>query len=252
MNQIFSHSKLKLDRDYSAKFIKDNFLRQYAADSIISRLEILKLYSGSVLEIGAHAGLLTSKLSKLFDIKVTDSSSVLLGLNPCSEQINIDDEALELKAFENDLILSSLNLHWINDVLLFLGKIYYSLKPDGFFIANFIGGSSLRSLRKKLVELEIELGLPARPHVSPFITKEDITGLMRKVGFASVITESDCLEVEHPNILSLMRDLKNMGESNKLIKASGQTLGKSLYLSVKNSPEKFITEFEIITVCGKK
>jgi hypothetical protein len=52
--------------------------------------------------------------------------------------------------------------------------------------------------------------------------------------------------------MHLMRELKNLGESNKLLKSAGQTLGKSLYLYLKSLGETFVTEFEIITICGKK
>jgi SAM-dependent methyltransferase len=251
MELIFDRNKLKLHRSNTSIFQNNNFLRQHAANIIVQRLGLLNPSSGKVIEIGAGIGELTKKILH-FDLTVTEVSPELLRLNPCLKQINIDDENLELGDKAWNVVLSCLNLHWINDVKLFLRKIYLSLKPGGVFIANFIGGHSLKSLRKKLVELEINLGLPARPHISPFILKEDVMGLMQSVGFTAIIVESDSLETEYSNCLALMKDLKQMGESNKLIKASGQTLGKNLYLSLLESNEKFITEFEIINVCGKK
>jgi hypothetical protein len=80
----------------------------------------------------------------------------------------------------------------------------------------------------------------------------DATALMKKSGFASVVSDFDVLEVEYSSCMHLMRELKNLGESNKLLKSAGQTLGKSLYLYLKSLDETFVTEFEIITICGKK
>jgi SAM-dependent methyltransferase len=256
MIQIFNRKKLRLDRDYCATYSDENFLRKIAANGIVQRLNLLDINSGKsfkikALEIGAGRGELTSQLTN-FELTVTDSSCLMLDLNPCKKSINIDDEDLDLIDSSNDLILSCLNLHWINDVEGFLHKVYSNLKPSGFFVANFIGGRSLRSLRKKLIDSEILLNLPSRPHISPFISIEDATALMKRAGFASIVSDFDILEVEYPNCLGLMRELKNLGESNKLIKYTCQTFGKSLYLHLKSLNESFTTEFEIITICGKK
>lgn len=251
MEPIFSRKKFKADRDICASHSGQNFLRQIAADLLVQRLYLLSAFSGKAMEIGAGRGELSRQLLS-FDLTVTDSSSKLLALNPCEKKINIDDEVIQLPEQESDLVLSCLNLHWINDVELFLHKIHRHLKPSGFFIANFIGGRSLRSLRRKLVDIEISLGLPARPHISPFISIDDATSLMKAAKFSSVVTDFDVLETEHASCLHLMRELKSLGEGSKLIKSAGQTLGKRLYLYLLGLNEKFVTEFEIITVYGKK
>jgi NADH dehydrogenase [ubiquinone] 1 alpha subcomplex assembly factor 5 len=250
MPQIFDRNALRIHREHCIG--NDNFLCTFATKTICDRLGLLQIASGSrVLEIGAGSGRLTQHISH-FNLTVTDASAKLLALNPCLSQIICDDEDLDLQKSSSDLILSCLNLHWINEVALFLYKIYCNLRPNGIFVANFVGGSSLRHLRKKLTEMEIELKLAARPHVSPCITKDSAASLLQQVGFKSVVAESDLLEIEYINCLALMRDLKNMGESNKMLKSSGQSLGKSLYLSLLKCSEKFVTEFEIITIYGKK
>jgi SAM-dependent methyltransferase len=251
MCKIFNRTKLRLDREHGANYSSQNFLRKIAADSIMRRLELLGINSGKVIEVGAGRGELSSKLAD-FDLIVTDSSSLLLDLNPCKQSFNIDDEDLRLLDLQCDVVLSCLNLHWINDVEGFLRSVYGILKPSGFFIANFIGGRSLRSLRKKLVDSEILLNLPSRPHISPFISIEDATALIKRAGFASIVCDFDVLEAQYSSCLSLMRELKILGESNKLLKSAGQMLGKSLYLYLKSLNEIFTTEFEIITIYAKK
>ena len=251
MVQLFNRKLFKIHRDFAAPYAADDFLRIFASQQLASRVLLLKLSGNTALEIGAHAGELSSKLTS-FDLTVTEASSKLLKLNPCTKQINQDDEELVLEAEQYDLVLSCLNLHWINQVLAFLQKIYFTLKPGGVFLANFIGERSLQSLRHYLIKAALDLGLPAGLHVAPLITKSDITALIRQAGFKDVVTDSEVLEVEYRNILALMRELKQMGQTNKMWQTTGQKINKKLYYALQASNEAFVTNFEIITIYGKK
>ena len=46
-----------------------------------------------------------------------------------------------------DLILSSMSMHWINDLPRCLLQIKDILKPDGVFIASILGGKTLQELK---------------------------------------------------------------------------------------------------------
>lgn len=246
---IFDRIKLKLDRDTSVKFASENFLREHSAKIILNWLEMFGIKSGKVLELGAFTGHLSQHL-KDFDLTVSDISEEALKVNPCQNQIVGDEE--DIKFDDYDVILSSMNLHWINSVQGFLAKVYKALNSDGRFIANFIGEDSLKSLRSELTKLEIETHSTSMPHISPFITKKDITSLMQMAGFKDVITDSELLEVSYSNVLSSMKDLKKIGESNKIISSMGQGLAPKVYKELLSNEVKFVTEFTIITVCGKK
>lgn len=249
MRPIFDRIKLKLDRDTAVKFASENFLREYAAKIILNWLEMFGIKSGKVLELGAFTGHLSQHL-KDFDLTVSDISEEALQVNLCQNQIVGDEE--DIKFDDYNVILSSMNLHWINFVQGFLAKVYKALKPGGSFIANFIGEDSLKSLRSELIRLEVQTNSTSMPHISPFITKQDITRLMQIAGFKDVITASELLEVSYPNVLSSMKDLKKMGESNKIMSSMGQGLAPKVYKKILNSKEEFITEFTIITICGRK
>ena len=45
-----------------------------------------------------------------------------------------------------DLVLSSINLHWVNNLPFILTQIRTALKPDGVFVASLLGGSTLQVL----------------------------------------------------------------------------------------------------------
>lgn len=134
------------------------------------------------------------------------------GLN--LKKIHMDEESLDLEENSLDLIISSLSLHWVNDLPGCFQKIMKSLKPDGVFIASLFGGDTLFELRSslQLAELERKGGLSA--HISPFTQIRDIGGLLNRAGFTMLTIDTDEIVVGYPSLFELMGDLKGMAENN--------------------------------------
>lgn len=165
--------------------------------------------------------------------------------------IHIDLENQPFNSDSFDLIISNLNIHWINNIPKTFTQIKYSLSDDGLFIGSAIGESSLKNLRYLLIEIESKLGCDTGFHFSPMISKYNMTQLLQKSGFKNVAVDSDIIAVEYKNALSAMKDLQNMGESNALYKKI-KPLKKRVYNYILNHCNQPITiEFEIITFCGK-
>lgn len=59
----------------------------------------------------------------------------------------VDEENLPFKENSLDAVISSLSMHWINDLPGAMIQIQRSLKPDGVFIAGLFGGDTLYELR---------------------------------------------------------------------------------------------------------
>ncbi len=64
----------------------------------------------------------------------------------------------------------------------------------------------------QLASLERQGGISS--HVSPFVTPQDLGGLLNRCGFALLTIDSDEVRAAFPTIFELMRDLKGMGENN--------------------------------------
>ncbi|KAF4802588.1 NADH dehydrogenase [ubiquinone] 1 alpha subcomplex assembly factor 5 [Turdus rufiventris] len=94
-----------------------------------------------------------------------------------------DEEFLPFKENTFDLVVSSLSLHWVNDLPKAFKEIHQVLKPDGVFIGAMFGGDTLYELRcsLQLAELEREGGFS--PHVSPFTAVADLGHLLSRAGF---------------------------------------------------------------------
>ncbi|KFP12495.1 NADH dehydrogenase [ubiquinone] 1 alpha subcomplex assembly factor 5, partial [Egretta garzetta] len=128
-----------------------------------------------------------------------------------------DEEFLPFKEDTFDLVVSSLSLHWVNDLPRAFREIHQVLKPDGVFIGAMFGGDTLYELRcsLQLAELEREGGFS--PHVSPFTAVSDLGHLLSRAGFNTLTVDTDEIQVNYPGLFEVMEDLQgkcSMGESN--------------------------------------
>jgi NADH dehydrogenase [ubiquinone] 1 alpha subcomplex assembly factor 5 len=96
----------------------------------------------------------------------------------------VDEEgALPFAPGSVDLIISSMSMHWINDLPGFLKRCRVALKPDGVFLAAMLGGSTLQELRSAMTVADIERLGGVNAHVSPFAYGRDCGDLMAAAGF---------------------------------------------------------------------
>lgn len=125
-----------------------------------------------------------------------------------------DEEFLPFKENTFDLVVSSLSLHWVNDLPGALRQIQQVLKPDGVFIGAMVGGETLYELRCSLQLAEQEREGGFAPHISPYTAVTDLGNLLGQAGFNMLTVDIDEIQVNYPGMLEVMNDLKGMGESN--------------------------------------
>jgi NADH dehydrogenase [ubiquinone] 1 alpha subcomplex assembly factor 5 len=143
-------------------------------------------------------------------------------LDSSKEMLHVDDElplgeeeaknrceAFKLHANEEDrlpfpdgtfdLVLSSLSLHWVNDLPNVFKEVFRVLKPDGCFMFSMIGGATLPELRIALTLAELERKGGVGTHVGPFVELSDVGALMQNAGFALPTIDIDTVEISYPN-----------------------------------------------------
>lgn len=156
---------------------------------------------------------------------------------PFNDEINLQREVLpdlELLHYapnSYDAVLSSLSLHWINDLPSVLSQINNILKPDAPFIAAMLGGDTLFELRTSLQLSDLERRGGVSPHVSPLADVRDIGGLLGKAGFKLLTVDVDDIVVEYPDTFALMQDLGAMGEGNAILKSEGGPIARDVLLA---------------------
>lgn len=129
----------------------------------------------------------------------------------------LDDERLPFAPGSVDLIVSGLSLQWVNDLPGALVQARRALRPDGLFLASFVGGDSLFELRRAFLAAESERSGGASPRVAPFADLRDLGGLLQRAGFALPVTDLDRLTLRYATPFHLMRELAALGAANPLV-----------------------------------
>ncbi len=164
--------------------------------------------------------------TRISHLTAAESSATLLNRDidlPFNHEISLTREVLESEESlpyppnTFDAVLSSLSLHWINDLPSLLSQVNNILKPDAPFIAAMFGGDTLYELRTSLQLASMDRLGGVSPHTSPLADVRDIGGLLQKAGFKMLTVDVDDIIVDYPDSFALMQDLQAMGESNAVL-----------------------------------
>ena len=219
---IFDRQALRQHQNRATRSLDDfSFLFEEIGNRLIERLDDVTRAFPTVVDLGSHGGMLSQPLSRRAGTQQVFSTDAAAGMleRGCHQQARIlgcDEEALPFADSSLDLVVSSLSLHWVNDLPGTLVQIRRALKPDGLFLAALFGGHTLHELRQCLLEAESEVEGGASPRISPFVDIRDMGMLMQRAGFALPVIDCDTIPVTYDSALKLMKDLQGMGESNIL------------------------------------
>lgn len=180
--------------------------------------------------------------TKVSELVCADSSASLLNRDadlPFNRDANMtvtrhvleDEESLPFAPASFDMVLSSMSLHWINDLPGVLGQINNVLKPDCPFIGAMLGGDTLFELRTSIQLAEQERRGGISPHVSPLADTRDVGGLLQRVGFKMLTVDVEDIVVDYPDAYTLMQDLQAMGESNAVLGREMGPIGRDVLLA---------------------
>lgn len=262
--RLFDRALLRKRLDRAAPgYAGADFLKRRAAEDAVLRLEAIMRDFPVAVDLGARTGAFREALShsdaaaRVGLLVETDLSSAMLrgrrGL-----RLVADDEQLPFAFGSLDLVVSSLALHWTNDVVGALIQVRRALKPDGLFIGSMFGGGTLFELRRSLLSAEAELTGGAGQRVSPFADPSDAAGLLQRAGFALPVADVDRVTVRYAHPLKLLADLRAMGETSVLAERHPKPLTRAvlarafeIYGEQFADPDgRFPATFEILTVTG--
>ncbi len=173
-------------------------------------------------------------------------------------RVQADEEQLPFRDESLDLVVSTLALHWTNDLPGALIQIRRALKPDGLFIGAILGGATLTELRQSLLAAEAELSGGAGPRISPFADTHDAAGLLQRAGFALPVADVDRVVARYAHPLKLVADLRAMGETNVLNERARAPLSRAVLARASEIyAERFAdadgrvrATFDIVTMTG--
>ncbi|GKT47145.1 arginine-hydroxylase NDUFAF5, mitochondrial [Colletotrichum spaethianum] len=185
--QVFNRRTKWLQKERAASNLESSrqadYLKDEVANRLCERLLDIKRRFPRVLDLGANscniaraltrenpdpdpAKPITPPLSTRIDeLVAAESSHALLHRDAdlsfntdinITRHVLVDEEHVPFPPESFDLVMSSLSLHWINDLPGVLTQINNVLKPDSPFIGAMLGGDSLFELRTSLQLAEQE------------------------------------------------------------------------------------------------
>lgn len=211
------------------------YLRDEVARRTVDRVSFINRDLSKLIDYGSGSSNFTNQLveykrdssdivkSKVKELWLLDSCRDLIERHPF-DQLSIpihrvvhDEETYQHpEAGYFDGLISNLSLHWCNDLPGVLKNINSCLKPDGMFMGSIFTTDTLFELRTSLQIAEMERLGGVSPHVSPLVRSEDLSSLLKQTGFELITIDVEEIQVAYPDLLSLMKDLQMMGESNAL------------------------------------
>ncbi|KAJ5978814.1 hypothetical protein N7501_002156 [Penicillium viridicatum] len=263
MLEVFNRKVKHLQKDRAGRNVEESrkvdYLKDEVAMRLCERLLDIKRDFPNVLDLGANScniaraltspnidsvmpeGTITPPLSKkISKLTCVETSRALLHRDeddPFNKEINIqrdvipDLETLPYAPNSFDAVLSSLSIHWINDLPALLEQVNTILKPDAPFIAAMFGGDTLYELRGSLQLADMERRGGVSPHVSPLADVKDIGSLLGRTGFKMLTVDVEDIVVEFPDTFALMQDLQAMGEGNAIMNRDSAPLSRDVLLA---------------------
>jgi len=213
------------------------------AAELLERLELFRFAPGVVLDLGCGTGRVTRELKR----RHPRASVIGLDLAPGMlrearrhqwrwrrfERVCGDALRLPLRDASVDLVFSNLMLQWCEPLPTALAEVRRVLKPSGFFAFSTFGPDTLHELRSAWAQAD------GYNHVNRFADMHELGNLLLHTGLAEPVLDVDHIEVDYPDVLTLMRDLKAIGAHNVTAGRSRTLAGRARLARVQHAYESF-------------
>lgn len=131
-----------------------DYIKDEVGYRLSDRIFDIKKKFHTALDLGCGRGHVSKNILKEYveNLILMDMCPTFVQQAQSPEDVTVDRKIMDEENFdidENslDLIISCLNLHWVNDLPGCFSKIIKSLKNDGVFMAAIFGGETLYELR---------------------------------------------------------------------------------------------------------
>jgi len=209
-DQLFDPRLRRLRRARAARSGNDaDFLHRRAADELLARLDLVARPFATALDFGWGDSYLACRLRERG-----------IAVAACDE----DDLPFATGPF--DLAVSVGALDTVNDLPGALTLVRRALKPDGLFLAAFVGAGSLPRLRRAMRAAEEAEDTGAAPRIHPQIDVRAAGDLLARAGFALPVVDRDILEIRYGSLRTLVADLRAMGATNLLAGQGARPVGR--------------------------
>jgi SAM-dependent methyltransferase len=278
--KIFKMEELLFDRKllrarksrFAEEFLQRNFLHHEIGRRILENLELQNRKFLRILEIGASDDFFVRNCSKFhFQSFVVASQTAInfeKNLNSSAIfQIICDDEDLPFAKKKSsevfsegfDLVISNLNLHFINNLPKFLLSVRQILREEGLFVASFFGERNLWQLAESVYLAQNQIYHGVSPIMPPTIEIKTAANLLLKCGFSNPVSDLEKIEFLYSSLSNLLADIKFCSASNLMLARQNRLFSRRFLNQIEqNYRQKFAkengeipTSFEVLTISGE-
>jgi SAM-dependent methyltransferase len=209
--EIFDRHARRLRRDRIAPGWRDHaFLREWMVEGLADRLSSVTREFSRVLDLGCFDGAPIPSLAADAKIARLDPG---FAFARTAGAVHGDEDRLPFADGSFDLIVSAGVLDQVSDLPGALALARRALKPDGLFLAAFLGAGSLPMLRAAMRAGD---GDRAAARLHPQIDVRSAGDLLVRAGFALPVADVESLDVRYASLFDLIRDLRGMAGTSLL------------------------------------
>lgn len=217
-------------------FADVDFVHRRSFDSLLERLQPMRIRPRRILDLGSAAGAGSRRLARAFrSARVTglDLSRRMLAVarERRSRFVKISElqanaMALPFRTGVFDLVIANQLLPWIGDLRGFFGGVARVLRKDGLLMFATLGPDSLIELRVAWQEED------RFEHVNPFVDMHDVGDALVRAGLRDPVLDVERLTVSYRDPASLFADLTATGARNCLRGRRPTLTGKARFRRV--------------------
>lgn len=235
-------------------------LQREIESRLFERIEFQRSDPKRILDLGCGTGAAARLLCDRYqasDVVALDWSPAMLAetMKPAKSSsgsggglapLCADMHALPLAPRSVDLIFSNLALQWACDLSAIFREFRRVMKADAMLVFSCYGPDTLHELKQSWRVVD------EGQHVNDHPDMHDIGDELLAAGFREPVMDAERLTLDYPDVLSLMRELKGLGENNAAIQRFKGLTGKKrlsevlkAYQQFSNN-QRFPASFEII------
>jgi len=233
---LFDKSAIKSDFSRAAKgsYEKSAELQKETAHKLFLMVKEEIKPKSRVLDLGSGTGFIAKNGNKIWNMVQIDITSAMCNISSSfAPAVNADMEFMPFKNNSFDCVISSLAIQWANDIKKVMGEANRVLRNEGKLFFTTFGKDTLKELDSTLTNFGYN------GHISNFSEIENIRKLMKKSGFKDIICDTEKISMSYPDLLTLMKKIKNVGGGNKLVTRK-KTLNKE---TLKRASEYYKSKF---------
>ena len=222
-------------------------LQREVGSRMLERIEYQRHEPAVVLDLGCGTGFVSRWLANQFQrttVVALDWAPNMLSKTRFNELREVDANnriirlcadmhSLPLAANSVDLLVSNLALQWSSDLAAIFREFRRVMRADAMLIFSSYGPDTLSELKQAWRAVDDD------QHVNDLPDMHDIGDELMAAGFREPVMDAERLTLVYPDVKSLMRELKGLGENNVASQRFRGLTGKNRIEGVLQAYERF-------------